>query len=116
MAIVFTSAALLMTPAIFISDWTWMLQTQGLVVALHLGIVTAALSYWLFARGLKTVKVGNVATLSLAEPLTASLLGVLVLNEHLGMAEVLGILLIFSGIVVLAILPSRQAMDIVNKK
>ena len=116
MAIVFTSAALLMTPAIFISDWTWMLQTQGLVVALHLGIVTAALSYWLFARGLKTVKVANVATLSLAEPLTASLLGVFVLNEHLGMAEVLGILLIFSGIVVLAILPSRQAMDIVNKK
>jgi DME family drug/metabolite transporter len=107
MAVVFSSAALLMTPTFFFADWSWVLQGQGLIVALHLGIVTAALSYWLFARGLKIVKVGNVATLSLAEPLTASLLGVFVLNEHLGMVEVLGILLIFSGIVVLAVVPSR---------
>ncbi|MFK5925732.1 MAG: EamA family transporter, partial [Desulfuromusa sp.] len=83
--------------------------------ALHLGIVTAALSYWLFARGLKTVKVGNVATLSLAEPLTASLLGVLVLNEHLGMVEVLGIFLIFSGIVVLAIVPAKRTVDLLHQ-
>ena len=107
MAIVFTSAALLMTPAIFFSDWTWIFQAQGLAVALHLGIVTAALSYWLFGRGLRTVKIGNVATLSLAEPLTASLLGIFVLNEHLGIGEVSGILLIFSGIAVLAVVPSR---------
>ncbi len=111
MAVVFTSAALLMIPTIFFADWNWVLQAQGLIVALHLGIVTAALSYWLFARGLKIVKVGNVATLSLAEPLTASLLGVFVLNERLGMLEVLGILLIFSGIAVLAVVPSKRILD-----
>ena len=116
MAIVFTSAALLMSPTIFFSDWKWILQAQGLVVALHLGIVTAALSYWLFARGLKTVKIGNVATFSLAEPLTASLLGVFVLNEHLGLIELLGICLVFSGIAVLAIVPSKLAMEVVNQK
>lgn len=108
MAIVFSLAALLLLPTTFFSNWTWVLQAQGFVVALHLGIVTAALSYWLFARGLKIVNVGNVATLSLAEPLTATLLGVFILGEHLGSQEVVGIFLIFMGIVVLSISSSRR--------
>ncbi len=115
MAIVFTSAALLLLPTIFFSDWRWLIQPQGIVVALHLGIVTAAMSYWLFARGLKTVKVGNVATFSLAEPLTATLLGVFILNEHLGATELLGIFLIFIGIMVLAVVPSRRSLAVVDK-
>ncbi|MCW8892597.1 MAG: DMT family transporter, partial [Deltaproteobacteria bacterium] len=90
------------------SDWTWVFQAQGFAVALHLGIVTAAMSYWLFARGLKIVNVGNVATLSLAEPLTATLLGVFILGEHLGSQEALGIFLIFMGILVLSIASSRR--------
>lgn len=112
MAVVFTSAAMLMTPTIFLADWSWIFQSQGLIVALHLGIVTAALSYWLFGRGLKTVKIGNVATLSLAEPLTASLLGVFILKEHLGGTELGGIFLIFAGIAVLAVVPSKRTVDL----
>ncbi|MEA3347286.1 MAG: EamA family transporter [Candidatus Auribacterota bacterium] len=107
MAIVFSLAAILLTPTFFLYDWRWMLHPQGFAVALHLGIITAALSYWLFARGLKSVKVGHVATLSLAEPLTASLLGVFILHESLGAQELLGICLIFAGIVFLAIAPSK---------
>lgn len=108
MAVVFSSAAVLLLPTLFFSSNSWLLQPRGVVVALHLGLVTAALSYWLYARGLKTVKVGNVATLSLAEPLTASLLGVFVLGEHLGIQEIIGIASIFTGIVVLAIFLQRQ--------
>lgn len=107
MAIVFSFAAILLTPTFFLYEWRWVLHPQGFAVALHLGIITAALSYWLFARGLKSVKVGNVATLSLAEPLTAALLGVLILGESLGTQEILGICLIFTGIAFLAIAPSK---------
>jgi DME family drug/metabolite transporter len=71
-------------------------------VILHLGILATAASYLLFARGLKSVKVGTAATLSLAEPLTASLLGVVVLGERLATVQITGILLIFSGIVLLS--------------
>ena len=112
MAIVFSLAAILLTPTFFLYDWKWVLSPQGFAVALHLGIITAAVSYWLFGRGLKTVKVGHVATLSLAEPLTASLLGVFILHENLGGQELLGICLIFTGIVSLAIMPSKRVVDI----
>lgn len=112
MAIVFSLAAILLIPTFFLYDWKWVLCPQGFAVALHLGIITAAISYWLFARGLKTVKVGHVATLSLAEPLTASLLGVFVLHENLGGQELLGICLIFTGIVFLAMIPSKRVVGI----
>ncbi len=102
MAIVFSLAAIILSPSFLLFDWRWVLQPQGFAVAIHLGIVTAALSYWLFARGLQSVKVGNVATLSLAEPLTATLLGVIVLGESLGGQEIVGVVLIFAGIAYLA--------------
>ena len=114
MAVVFSCAAVLLAPAFYFYDWQWIFHPLGFAVAVHLGIATAALSYWLFARGLKVVKVGHVATLSLTEPLTASLLGVFVLHESLGLQELLGICFIFTGIVVLAIVPSRGVIAAVN--
>jgi drug/metabolite transporter, DME family len=42
------------------------------------------------------------ATLSLAEPLTASLLGVLVLGERLGPAQLAGCAFVAAGLAILA--------------
>ena len=114
MAIVFSFAAILLLPTFLFYDWQWIFQPQGLLVSLHLGVFTAAISYWLFARGLKTVKVGNVATLSLAEPLTASLLGVFVLHEHLGVLDLAGVGLIFTGIAILALAPMLRRAGVAS--
>ncbi len=102
MAVVFCLAAVLLLPSLFIYDSAWLLQPRGILVALHLGIVTAMMSYWLYARGLKIVRVGNVATLSLAEPLTATLLGVFVLSEQLSGRDIIGVAAIFAGILILS--------------
>ena len=67
----------------------------------HLGVVTVAVAYVLFGRGLAGVGVGAAGTLTLAEPATAALLGVLVVGERLGGATVVGIALIAAGLVVL---------------
>ena len=72
-------------------------------MTLHLGLVTAAIAYWLFARGLKLVPVATATTLSLAEPLTAGLLGVLVLGEKLSLLSSSGIGLMMIGLVILAL-------------
>ncbi len=103
LAVVFCTAALLLAPLLLIYDSGWVLTARGAAVVLHLGVFATAGSYWLFVRGLKTVKIGTAATLSLGEPLTASLLGVLVLGERLGGWQIGGTLLIFSGIAILAI-------------
>jgi len=103
MAIVVCLGALILSPALFRIDTEWLLQPGSVAVILHLGLATMALSYWLFARGLQTVAVGSAVTLSLAEPMTAALLGIFVLGEILNLQAGLGIMLIFCGLAVLVI-------------
>lgn len=111
-ALVFSLAAVLLAPFLFLYDASWIFSSGGLLVALHLGIMTTAVSYWLFAKGLKDVNVGTAATLSLAEPLTATCLGIAVLHERLMVMEYFGMGLLFVGIVLLvagpAILPGKR--------
>lgn len=102
-AVVFSLAALLLLPLLFFYDAGWALQWRGIAVILHLGIFSTAVSYILFAKGLKRVKIGTAATLSLAEPLTAALLGVMLLGERLANGQIAGIFFIFSGIALLSI-------------
>lgn len=102
LAVVFCAAALLLSPLLLFFDTGWVFTVKGAVVATHLGLFATAGSYWLFVRGLKTVKIGTAATLSLGEPLTASLLGVVVLGERLSGWQSGGILLLFFGLAILA--------------
>jgi len=108
MAVVFCLAALLLSPLLFTSHLGWLTEPRGVAVALHLGVLATAVSYGLFARGLQSISVGTAATLSLAEPLTAALLGVVVLGERLGLSQVSGIVLLFSGLVLLALGEKKQ--------
>jgi drug/metabolite transporter, DME family len=98
MGVTFTLGALLLSPALLLSDPGWLLSPTGLVVALELGLGATALAYILFARGLSKVSVSTAATLSLAEPLTAGLLGVLVLGERLSPVAVAGMALLVLGL------------------
>jgi DME family drug/metabolite transporter len=60
------------------------------------------LAYILFASGLRHLPAGEVATLTLAEPVTAALLGALVLGERPGGTAVAGMAVILAGLAVLA--------------
>jgi DME family drug/metabolite transporter len=103
MAVVFCLAALLLSPLLFTSYLGWLAESRGMAVALHLGVLATAVSYGFFARGLKTISVGTAATLSLVEPFTATILGVVILGERLGLLQVSGVFLLFSGLVLLAL-------------
>ncbi|PIE57548.1 MAG: EamA family transporter [Desulfobulbus propionicus] len=100
-ALIFSLGAVLLMPFFVFFDQHWLLSPAGFLVALHLGLVTTAVSYWLFAAGLKQVPVRMAATLSLAEPVTASCLGVLLLHEQLSRGEWLGVSILFGGIFLL---------------
>lgn len=100
-AVVFCLGALMLAPLLVGREIAWLASPRSIAIILHLGLITAALAYWLFARGLKRVPVATAVTLTLAEPLTAGLLGLLVLGEHLNALSFVGIALIFSGLAVL---------------
>jgi len=107
-AAVFGVAATVMLPFLFLADLGWTADPKGLVIALHLGLVTVAFAYSIFSRGLIVVPAAIAVTLTLAEPLTAGILGVAVLDERLSMVAGVGILLVLASLVLLTV-PARAA-------
>jgi DME family drug/metabolite transporter len=97
-AVLFSLGAVFLLPVLFISDLSWLSTGRGLMVALHLGLVATALAYILFTRGLQRIPVSSAVTLSLAEPLTAALLGILLLRERLTFPGLIGISLLLTGL------------------
>jgi DME family drug/metabolite transporter len=102
-AVAFFGGALLLGPLLFFVDLAWLFDARGLLVALHLGIVTTALAYMLYIRALLTVPTATAVTLALMEPLTAATLGVLLLGERLTLPAVAGIALLLAGLLILTI-------------
>lgn len=110
-AVVFTVGAIILFPLLITSDLSWLLNFRGLAIALHLGIFTIAIAYSLYARGLTKVSVADAVTLTLAEPLTATMLGIFLLNEKISFLAGIGIFLLFSGILVLSFNFDKKRMD-----
>jgi drug/metabolite transporter, DME family len=78
-------------------------------MAVYLGAIPTALAYVLFARGLRSLTPGETATLTLAEPLTATGLGILALGERPGALAAVGAGLVLAGLLALAV-PARRPM------
>jgi DME family drug/metabolite transporter len=108
MAASFSLGALLLLPVLVLGDVSWVASGGGLALALFLGAVPTALAYVLFARGLRELTPGETATLTLAEPLTATGLGILVLSERPGAVAIVGAGLVLAGLLALAV-PERRA-------
>jgi len=103
MASQFFFGAVTMTPLFFINDISWAFTGKGMLLMAHLGLLVTTLSYVLFAKGLKYVKVSTAGTLSLAEPLTAASLGIFFLGEAVTLGSLTGIGLIAAGLAVLSL-------------
>jgi DME family drug/metabolite transporter len=98
MASAFGLGGLVLVPVLLATSPGWIASANGLAVALWLGLGTTTVAYVLFGRGLHVLPAGPVATLVLAEPLVATLLGVLVLGEQLGIAGWAGAALVALGL------------------
>ena len=71
------------------------------LVALGLVAVSTVTPYLLYTRGLARVESGRASILASLEPVVASLAGVLVFGESLGLLTLLGILLVLAGVYIL---------------
>lgn len=100
-AVVFSAGAILLSPILFQGDLAWLAQPVGLALALHLGLLATAAAYILFSRGLQRIPVASAVTYSLAEPLTAAALGLLLLREDLTVSMVVGMGLVVAGLAIL---------------
>jgi DME family drug/metabolite transporter len=111
MARAFTLGAVLLLPVLAATGGGGLGRPGGLALVLFLGAIPTALAYVLFARGLQRLSSGETATLTLAEPLTATLLGILVLGEDPTLVSAAGAALVLGGLLVLAARPPRDALE-----
>jgi DME family drug/metabolite transporter len=107
MASAFGLGAVVLVPVLLLSGFTWLATTEGLVVALWLGLVTTTVAYVLFGRSLRVLPAGPVTTLVLAEPMVATLLGVGLLGESLGSLGLVGLALVASGLALQGVISAR---------
>ncbi|MCW2879725.1 MAG: EamA family transporter [Sphaerisporangium sp.] len=103
MGVLFGGAAAVMLPILLWRGTAWLGEPRGLLTALYLGCAATALSYFLYGRGLRSTPVARAATLALAEPAVAALLGLVVLHERLSAVSWAGLALLGAGLVVVAL-------------
>lgn len=97
----FVLGAILLLP--LLTQAGWVLSGSGLVLAGWLGLAATTVAYLLFGLGLPVLQPGHIATLTLLEPVGATLWGVLLLGERLTAIGWLGCALILAALVIVGV-------------
>ncbi|CAL9427045.1 DMT family transporter [Streptomyces albus] len=96
---------------VLVSPWLFaapdgITEPRAVALVCWLALGTTALGYLLFTRGVARVSAATAGTLSLAEPLVATVLGFVLLGERLSLPAACGAGLLLTGLVVVS-LPAR---------
>ena len=78
----------------------WITSGTGLLMALQLGVLATGFAYLLYGYGLQRLSSATTVTLVLAEPLTATMLAVLVLDESIVAGAWIGIVGLLVGLLI----------------
>ena len=102
MAAMFAGAAVALSPLLLWHSPAWVLTGSGGLVAVYLGAITVGLAYTLYGIALRHLTTPTVITLTLLEPITAAVLGAVVVHENVRPAGWAGIALVLVGLVLTA--------------
>jgi DME family drug/metabolite transporter len=108
MGLMFGGAAVLLAPVLAATSPGWLLTGRGVTVTGYLGVVTTAGAYLLYGRGLRSVPVPTAATLGLAEPAVAAVLGLVVLRERLTATAIAGLIAVGLALAAVTVSPIRR--------
>ncbi|AZH81611.1 EamA family transporter [Plantibacter sp. PA-3-X8] len=106
-AALFGAAALVSVPILLATETAWILTVPGALAVAWLALVNTVAGYLLFGYALGGLPASRVATLTLFEPMTATLLGILLLGESFGPSTVVGAALLVAGLAILVV-PTRS--------
>lgn len=102
MAAMFSGGAVLLSPLLLSHSPAWVAHGSGVWIVLYLGVVTVGLAYTLYGVALRHLPAPTVITLTLLEPITAAVLGAVVVHEGIRPAGWAGISLVLAGLVLTA--------------
>ena len=98
----FTIGTILQAPLSYGRDFSFLQDPVLLMGVLYGGIVTVAVAYAFFIYGIARIGAATAVTVGLMEPLTASILGVVLLGETVSAVGLIGSVLILAGLVVVS--------------
>ncbi|MFI6368653.1 DMT family transporter [Nocardia sp. NPDC050630] len=102
-----TGGAVLLTPLAAISGLTFDPTAHSVALVIVFGLISTAMAYTLYFRGLADVGPGTAAVLALLEPLTGAILAAAILGERLSPAGLLGAVLLTAALVHTGVQPVR---------
>ena len=105
----FTIGTILQAPLSYGRDFSFLQDPVLLLGVLYGGVVTVAVAYAFFIYGISRIGAATAVTVGLMEPLTASILGVLLLGETVSIVGLVGSVLILAGLVVVSKPPKEPA-------
>lgn len=82
-------------------------NSEAVLLALYLGVITMGFANTLQILGLRGIAPGVAATMMLADPVTAAVLGVLVLNETITINGMIGLGLVIIGLLMQGLSPNQ---------
>ncbi|TMP44429.1 MULTISPECIES: EamA family transporter [unclassified Pseudoalteromonas] len=100
MASLFGGAACVLLPSLLITGDALFATVTNTSVALYMAIVPMFLGYWLFSIGLKTIAASQAVLITLLEPIIATVLAIVILNEQFQQIGWLGIGLVSISLVI----------------
>ena len=107
-AVTFFAGALWLAPVLLWADAPGRQLVAGWPLLLYLGVVATGLAYAAYTTGLASVSAAVAGVVSLLEPLTATILGVVLFGEQLGALGTVGAVLLAIAIVVLVRAEARR--------
>jgi DME family drug/metabolite transporter len=107
----FVLGGALLLPLLATQPMSWLATPSGAAMALYLGVATMGLANVLLTRGMRTLTPGPATTLMLTDPVVATVLGVVVLGETLVAVEIVGVLVILTGLFLQGALASRRSPE-----
>jgi DME family drug/metabolite transporter len=96
-------AGLLLSPALLLGPTGWLGTGAGLAAAAYVAVVPTALAYALYGRGLRGVSAPTASTLTMAEPASAVVIGVVLLHERVDGLAYLGLAMIVLALLWLSV-------------
>ena len=97
----FLAGAVWLSPVMLWADAPARQLAMGWPLLLYLGVVATGLAYAAYTTGLTTVSAASAGIVLLLEPLTATVLGVVIFHERLGGLGVVGAVLLASALLLL---------------
>ena len=98
----------LLLPVIATQPLGWLLEPRGIALAVYLGVCTLALANTLQLHGHHALGPAPVNTLMLAEPVLATVFGVVLLGEPLTALGIAGLVLVLAGLVIQSVALARS--------